>query len=311
MHPAAQIALPAQKCLRLRLAPQVVRLARAAKPSALLLENVPNLLRLHGGHMLHCIVDALHDGGYCVRTTIFNTAPLVPQHRERLFLVAIRSDLTHAIRAFRWPTLPASAAPPTLRAALSPMTPSQRARYALSDPQWERVRASREWRRCAGWRLARLDKAARTLRGTYRSSYARFSEFVVEDDTGERATEGRGARAGAACEEGAAECAASDEAGAAEGETGVDVAEVGEVPLAAHGRGTDSILRPRFFTERECLRLQGFPETFELRGAKFYQQVLAFSCAHTVLTCVSVVPALGHARMRTTEDIQATSLPCL
>ena len=37
-----------------------------------------------------------------------------------------------------------------------------------------------------------------------------------------------------------------------------------------HGSPTP---RPRFFTEREALRLQGFPEAFELRGTKPYVQV--------------------------------------
>ena len=32
-------------------------------------------------------------------------------------------------------------------------------------------------------------------------------------------------------------------------------------------------LNPRFFTQRECARLQGFPETFEAQGFRFYHQI--------------------------------------
>ena len=48
----------------------------ACRPAALLLENVPNLLRVDNGHALHIIVHALTRAGYHCRLKKKNTACL-------------------------------------------------------------------------------------------------------------------------------------------------------------------------------------------------------------------------------------------
>ena len=156
---------------------EIVRVATKGRPRALLLENVPNLLRIGNGHTLHIILSALSEAGYHSRVQLINAAALVPQHRERLYIVAFRADQHAAAAAFSWPLLPATRLT-RVRDILEKLSPEESARYQLSSSQWAQVRASSEYRHNPQWRLAQLDGAARTLRGSYRRSYARFSECV-------------------------------------------------------------------------------------------------------------------------------------
>jgi site-specific DNA-cytosine methylase len=119
---------------------EIVRLARARRPRALLLENVPNLLRVDNGHALHIIISELTAAGYHVRAQLLNAAALVPQHRERLFLVGFRDAAAAA--AFQWPAFAAAPAgrPAPLRAALQPLDAAELPRYRLSATQWAQAR---------------------------------------------------------------------------------------------------------------------------------------------------------------------------
>jgi DNA (cytosine-5)-methyltransferase 1 len=148
---------------------EVVRVARAKRPAALLLENVPNLLRVGNGHAMHSIVGALRAIGYTARAHVLNARAFgVPQHRERLFIAAFRAP--DAARRFAWPT---PRPPITLRSAavLETLSPDALAKYRLSAAQWDIVRSSRGF---AQWpRLAERGGVARTLRGSYRKSWSR------------------------------------------------------------------------------------------------------------------------------------------
>lgn len=75
---------------------EIVRCAIAGRPKALLLENVPNLLRVDDGHAIHTIIEALTRCGYHCRLHVLNALAFVPQHRERLFIVCFRCDLVAA-----------------------------------------------------------------------------------------------------------------------------------------------------------------------------------------------------------------------
>ena len=92
-----------------------------------------------------------------------------------------------------------------------------------------------------------------------------------EEDVAGSVEDANGGEDGADEEEGSAdEDGAGEEASAhfVSGNAGVATAvqthdaEAGTVPPA-----------PRFFTERECARLQGFPDTYILEGAKQYHQL--------------------------------------
>lgn len=84
---------------------EIVRVVKHHRPKALLLENVPNLLRIDGGHTLHQILGALCDCGYHCRVQLVNAATLVPQERVRLFIVGLRDEAAAA--TFSWPTFEA------------------------------------------------------------------------------------------------------------------------------------------------------------------------------------------------------------
>ena len=267
---------------------EILRCAMAGRPKAMLLENVPNLLRVDETHAVHTIIGHLTRCGYHCRINVLNAAALVPQHRERLFIVAFRSDLSSASERFQWPRMPTSrpdgmASVRTVLEAL-PASGPPLDRYRLTASQWQVVRASHEYKKDPSWRLARLRGAARTLRGSYRKSFGRFSEFVEldtrglvpamvegEEDVAGSVEDANGGEDGADEEEGSAdEDGAGEEASAhfVSGNAGVATAvqthdaEAGTVPPA-----------PRFFTERECARLQGFPDTYILEGAKQYHQL--------------------------------------
>lgn len=82
-----------------RLALRVVDVAEALRPRVLMLENVPELARIHDGRLLGRVRVGLRDLGYSTTAVTLNaTAFGVPQARVRLFLVAIVSDESVSLR---------------------------------------------------------------------------------------------------------------------------------------------------------------------------------------------------------------------
>ena len=73
---------------------EVVRIAKEKKPRAILLENVKGLLGHAKGDTISTMLHALNDIGYVVDMNILNSKFFnVPQHRERVFILALREDL--------------------------------------------------------------------------------------------------------------------------------------------------------------------------------------------------------------------------
>jgi len=80
----------------------VIRIARHHKPKLLLLENVRNFAKHDGGKTLKVVVKTLEDSGYTVFHKVLNASHFgVPQKRERIYIVAFRSDLN--IDTFSFP----------------------------------------------------------------------------------------------------------------------------------------------------------------------------------------------------------------
>lgn len=89
------------------------------RPRAVLVENVPDCLRQGDRNIAETIAVALRDLGYGVRYTLLNAARYdVPQWRERMFLMAVRSDLGIE-PVFPLPTRSAGGEPQGYRAARS------------------------------------------------------------------------------------------------------------------------------------------------------------------------------------------------
>lgn len=82
----------------------IANIARAKRPRVILLENVRGLKSHDGGNTLAVIKATLVELGYEVHMEILNARDFgLPQNRNRLFIVAIRSDIPGAI-SFEFPS---------------------------------------------------------------------------------------------------------------------------------------------------------------------------------------------------------------
>ena len=97
------------------------------QPAAFVLENVKNLKSHDQGRTFQIIHDTLTDAlGYHVRTAIIDAQRVVPQHRERIFLVGFKE-----CRDFEFPQFPAEG--PKLNSILESDVPEK---YTLTDHLW-------------------------------------------------------------------------------------------------------------------------------------------------------------------------------
>ena len=94
------------------------------QPPAFVLENVKHLVRHDQGRTFKIIHDTLADAlGYRVYWKIINAQSVVPQHRQRIFLVGFKPG-----RAFEFPDFPAEG--PKLASILDPDAPDK---YTLKE----------------------------------------------------------------------------------------------------------------------------------------------------------------------------------
>ena len=260
---------------------EICRLLRAKRPAGFLLENVPNLATVGAGAALRLILRELGAAGYTVRHRCLNARPLVPQRRQRLYFVGFRR--AEAAAAFQWPSwadagdadmaereaspgaprpLEAAAGWPTVGEALEPMALGTAAgdaawrAHELSAPQWRNVRAAegrqRKPQHSLWARIVNERGAARTLIGKYKTGYIRHSQFVLPPGAGAIAP----LLPGGVAEEGEEEKEEEEKDG-----------EEGKAAAA---------LLPRFFTRRECCRLQGFPDWYGTNDGRAEKDSLRF-----------------------------------
>ena len=204
---------------------ELLRLIAASRPAALLLENVPNILRLQSGHVIHQLLEPLRNLGYNLRVQLLSAAPLLPQERVRAYIVGFRTAADpsgrDAAARFRWPSF-ASAVPrkPKLSDVLEPDDDEAMRKYTLTACEWASLYASAPHKAGPQRRAARRDGLARTLVGSHRGVLGGRCELVYPQDS-----------------------------------------EPAQGPVA---EDEDCGKAPRFYTERECARLQGFPDSFRL-----------------------------------------------
>ena len=98
------------------------------QPAAFVLENVKNLKSHDQGRTFQIIHDTLTDAlGYHLHTAIIDAKSVVPQHRERIFLVGFKER-----RAFEFPAFPT--VEPKLESILETDVPDK---YTLTDHLWQ------------------------------------------------------------------------------------------------------------------------------------------------------------------------------
>lgn len=171
---------------------EAARIIEAKKPRAVVLENVKNLLRHDGGRTLAIIGETLCGLGYGLRHRVLDAAAWVPQHRERIFIVALSHREECDLDAVE---VPPKAAWPTLRdvlhqpdgkeAAELPYTHGRSRlrvadKYTLSLHMWEYLQAYKRKHQGKGngfgFGLVGLGDRARTLSARY---YKDGAEILV------------------------------------------------------------------------------------------------------------------------------------
>jgi DNA (cytosine-5)-methyltransferase 1 len=133
------------------------------RPAAFVLENVKNLKTHDHGNTYRRIMDILQDklGYYVPPPQIIDARSVVPQHRERIFIVGFREW-----RDFTFPTF--SGGGPKLRTILESRPDPK---YTLTDHLWKYLRDYAAKHRAAGngfgFGLVSPDDVARTLSARY------------------------------------------------------------------------------------------------------------------------------------------------
>lgn len=158
----------------------VARIIQAKKPQLVILENVKNLLSHDSGRTFEIIKQTLEqDLGYSVSYKVLDAKNLLPQHRERIIVVAKRKGNPFS---FEDVTIPNRA--PKLKSILHPEDGTERQnpyisgergkvldKYTLSDKLWEYLQAyaqkHRELGNGFGFGLVGPEDTARTLSARY------------------------------------------------------------------------------------------------------------------------------------------------
>jgi DNA (cytosine-5)-methyltransferase 1 len=141
---------------------EIVRIISEKKPAAYLLENVRNLERHDHGRTFQVIQGALEELGYSFYYQLINAKLLVPQNRERIFMVGFKDRGLD----FRFPEI--TPRNTRIRDILERNVPSK---YTLSNHLWKYLQDYAKKHRMLGhgfgFGLVDLDGYARTLSARY------------------------------------------------------------------------------------------------------------------------------------------------
>jgi len=153
---------------------EIARILEDKRPAAFMLENVKHLKNHDRGKTFEVIMETLEDElDYTVYHEIIDAANVVPQHRERIFIVGFDKRIK-----FEFPEFEDQH--PRLRDILEPGVDEK---YTLSDRLWSYLQEYREKHRRKGngfgFSLADFDGVARTLSARY---YKDGSEILIPQD---------------------------------------------------------------------------------------------------------------------------------
>ena len=150
---------------------EIIRILRDKRPDAYFLENVKNLESHDGGRTFKVIKESLEDLGYSFYYKVINAKLLVPQNRQRVFMVGFKEkDID-----FKFPEI--QDLKPSIRNILEKKVDDK---YTLTDRLWAYLQAYAQKHRDAGngfgFGLVDLDSYARTLSARY---YKDGSEILI------------------------------------------------------------------------------------------------------------------------------------
>ncbi|HMO04422.1 MAG TPA: DNA (cytosine-5-)-methyltransferase [Kiritimatiellia bacterium] len=153
------------------------------RPSAFVLENVKNLKGHDGGKTFDIIYRTLTEAlGYHVYYKIIDAKGVVPQHRERIFIVGFREK-----RHFDFPEYPDKG--PVLASILDPQPP---AKYTLTNHLWNYLQNYARKHQAAGngfgYGLVTGRDTSRTLSARYHKDGSEILVFQGADKNPRRLT---------------------------------------------------------------------------------------------------------------------------
>jgi len=141
---------------------EILRILNEKKPAAFFLENVKNLEKHDKGKTFSVIRESLLDAGYSFSYKVINAKSVVPQNRERIFMVGFRDPEI----GFAFPEIPDLK--PRVIEILEENVPEK---YTLTDHLWEYLRNYAEKHRQKGngfgYGLVDVNNHCRTLSARY------------------------------------------------------------------------------------------------------------------------------------------------
>jgi len=150
---------------------EIVRILKEKKPDAFFLENVKNLKKHDKGRTFVIIYETLESLGYSFYYKVINAKSLVPQNRERIFMVGFIDRKID----FKFPEMPKLN--PKAKDILEKNVPEK---YTLTDHLWEYLQKHAEKHRIKGngfgFGLVDLNDHSRILSARY---YKDGSEILI------------------------------------------------------------------------------------------------------------------------------------
>ena len=153
---------------------------RQKRPSAVLLENVKNLKTHDNGNTFKVIKKSLEKLDYHVNAEVLDGKYLVPQHRERLFIVAFDNEKSH--QRFKFPKFR------KIRKTLDDiLEENPEDKYTLTKGVWNALKRHAEKHKKKGngfgYGIAKRDGISRTLSARY---YKDGAEILISQGPGKR-----------------------------------------------------------------------------------------------------------------------------
>jgi DNA (cytosine-5)-methyltransferase 1 len=156
---------------------EIARIIMDKKPKAFFLENVKNLKNHDKEKTFATITETLENLGYSVFYQVINAKSLVPQNRERIYIIGFKNRVLD----FKFPEI--QSRNPKIKDILEENVPDK---YTLTDPLWEYLqnyaRKQREKNNGFGFGLVDLNSHSRTLSARY---YKDGSEILIPQGEGE------------------------------------------------------------------------------------------------------------------------------
>lgn len=245
----------------------IKEILKVKRPKAFLLENVKNLRGHDRGRTWAVIAQSLDEVGYVFTDRVLDAARVVPQHRERVFVVGFHREFADVgDRELDWSSFWAE-----VDLEIERRSELERLRYGVPEgAEWPVVDAIIEPHGQVDDKYTLTDKLWRYLQ-EYRKKHEAagngFGYGLVHP--GDRYTRTLSAR----------------------------YYKDGSEALVSRGEGC----RPRRLTPRECARLQGFPPKFVALFDRLGEQPVSDTQAYKQLgnsVCVPIVAALAAAASR-------------